>query len=93
MDAAIDDIQIEEEKRDSFHPYNSFNLTMEEEHKKIRNHTVYMQNVANRQNDTESKELIPCDFLRFVANVRDDLEHLAFQLDANHVDNFPEEEV
>ena len=42
MDAAIDNIQIEEEKRDSFHPYNSFNLTMEEEHKKIRNHTVYM---------------------------------------------------
>ena len=49
--------------------------------------------MANRQNDAESKELIPCDFLRFVANVRDDLEHLAFQLDANHVDNFPEEEV
>ena len=66
---------------------------MEEEHKKIRNHTVYMQSVASKQNDAESKQLIPCDFLRFVANVKDDLEHLAFQLDANHVDNFPEEEI
>ena len=67
---------------------------MEEEHKKIRNHTVYMQNEAyKQQNDAEAKQLIPCDFLRFVANFKDDLEHLAFQLDANHVDNFPEFEV
>ena len=44
---------IEEENkdggyRDSLHPYNSFNLTMEEEHKKIRNHTVYVQGVVAR---------------------------------------------
>ena len=41
----------------------------------------------------DSKELIPCDFLRYVANVNDDLDELAFQLNANHVDNFPEETV
>lgn len=37
----MQDQQIEEEvrgeHRDSSHPYNSFNLTMEEEHLKIRN--------------------------------------------------------
>ena len=44
--------------------------------------------------DNHTKELIPCDFLRYVANgVRDDLEQFAFQLAANHEDNFPEEEV
>lgn len=41
----------------------------------------------------DSKELIPCDFLRYVANVGDDLDELAFQLHANHADNFPEEAV
>ena len=40
-----------------------------------------------------SKELIPCDFLRFVANMGDDLEQLAFQLEVNHTKNFPEERV
>ena len=40
-----------------------------------------------------NKEVIPCDFLRFVANVDDDLEELAFQLEANHQDNFPEARV
>jgi len=39
----------------------------------------------------DSKELIPCDFLRYVANVQDDLEQLAYQLNANHADNFPTE--
>lgn len=37
---------------------------------------------------------IPCDFLRYVANeVYDDLEQFKFQLDANHTDNFPAEQV
>lgn len=40
-----------------------------------------------------SKELVPCDFLRFVANMGDDLEQLAFQLEVNHTKNFPEERV
>jgi len=39
----------------------------------------------------DDKKLIPCDFLRFVANVNDDLEQLEFQLAANHDDNFPAE--
>ena len=40
-----------------------------------------------------TQEFYPCKFLRFVANAGDDLEHLAFQLDANHADNFPDEDV
>ena len=59
---------------------------MEEEHKKIRNQTVYMGSDAMKNN---SKELIPCDFLRYIANIQDDLEQLAYQLHVNHADNFP----
>ena len=77
--------EIEEtkgDKHDSLHPFSSFNLTMEEEHKKIRNHTVYMVKAKPGQgedkdaadNKYDSKEFIPCDFLRYVANVKDDLE-------------------
>ena len=47
---------------------------MEEEHRKIRNHTVYVQGAAGREQDAESRELMPCDFLRYVANVKDDLD-------------------
>ena len=37
---------------------------------------------------------MPCEFLRYVSSgVRDDLDQLAYQLQANHEDNFPEEEV
>ena len=76
------------ERHDSEHTYNSFNLTMEEEHKKIRRRTEYIRSDPVKN---DSKELIPCDFLRYVANVQDDLEQLAYQLNANHADNFPTE--
>ena len=46
------------------------------------------------KNKTFTEELIPCDFLRYIANMKDgDLEKFSYQLDANHVDNFPVEEV
>ena len=65
---------------------------MEEEHRKIRNHTVSIKQATDGLQLTP-EELIPCDFLRYVANVKDDLDMLAFQLEANHMDNFPDEEI
>ena len=41
----------------------------------------------------EIEHPMPCLFLRFLNEVRDDLDQLEFQLTANHVDNFPEEQV
>ena len=52
---------------------NSFNLTMEEEFKKIMQHTYNMRSYQQYESKY-SEEEIPCDFLRYVVNVRDDLE-------------------
>ena len=41
----------------------------------------------------ENQHPVPCLFLRYLNEVRDDLDQLEFQLAANHVDNFPEEQV
>lgn len=40
-------------------------------------------------NEQEQRRLIPCDFIRFIANVRDDLDQLGFQLMVNHAENYP----
>ena len=57
---------------DNLQPYSSFNLTMEEEYRKIRGMSL-MYKTPDVDKNGSSKE-IPCDFLRFVANMRDDLE-------------------
>ena len=49
--------------------------------------------LSNSAVKVASKELFPCDFIRFVANMGDDLEQLAFQLEVNHSKNFPEQRV
>ena len=64
-------IEEDTEQENFFTAYSSFNLTMEEEYKKIRNHTVRIKNTDDKYG---TKELVPCDFLRYVANVKDDLE-------------------
>lgn len=46
---------------------------MEEEHRKIRNHTISIKQATDGLQLTP-EELIPCDFLRYVANVKDDLD-------------------
>ena len=46
---AVSHPKIEEEKEevsDVHHPFYSFNLTMEEEHKKIRNNTLHIKKAA-----------------------------------------------
>ena len=48
---------------------------MEEEYKKIRNYTVRIKNTDDKYG---TKDLVPCDFLRYIANVKDDLEQMAF---------------
>ena len=81
----------ERELMDSCQIFASFNQIMDEELTKIKNNTYQLYRSASfKQNN---KEVIPCDFLRFVANIDDDLEELAFQLHANHSNNFPEQRV
>jgi len=49
---------------------------MEEEYRKIRGMTLTFKSTDVEKHGS-SKE-IPCDFLRYVANMRDDLEQLKF---------------
>ena len=86
------DEEDDDDAGSSFDPYISFNLTMEEEFRKIRNHTVRLKEEQAKAAAT-SQMLIPCAFLRYVAGATDDLEKLAFQLDVNHSANFPEKQV
>ena len=68
-------IEEDTEQENFFTAYSSFNLTMEEEYKKIRNYTVHIKNTDEKYG---TKEQVPCDFLRYIANVKDDLEQMAF---------------
>ena len=81
---------IDEEGENLSFSYQSFNLTLSEEFNKVAmstNHLTQSQQLPK----TFSKEVIPCDFLRYVANMKDDLDQFAYQLEANHDQNFPEE--
>ena len=66
----------EREMMSSLHIFESFNETMKEEFQKIENHTYHLYRSASFVRN--SSDVIPCDFLRYVANVDDDLEELAF---------------
>jgi hypothetical protein len=51
---------------------------MEEEYKKIRGMTVTVMKSVDVDDKNGSSKEIPCDFLRYVANMQDDLEQLKF---------------
>ena len=36
---------------------------------------------------------MPCHFIRYLSNAKDDLDQLKFQLEANHYDNYPADEL